>query len=282
MPRYAVVLCLLAFGCAAPLRENGRPVAGSPPCVVRVCGLVLKWIPADKERNMARAEPLIREAASLGAKIVVTTECFLDGYAIRDKQIPQDRWMSLAEPIPSGPYFERLRRLADELDIHLVAGMLERDGERTYNTAVLIGPDGRLIGKYHKQDLQHELARNTPGTDSPVFDTPYGRVGIIICADRRNAQLVKRIADHGVDLIVCPSGGMWGPQKNDLHLQNRSRENHVPIVFVHPVEFLVTGTDGSILDRRFVETEMDVQVEQIGTPADAHLVAVCDVPLSRK
>ena len=270
---------MLALGCAGPLREDRSPAVRSSPASVRVAGIVLKWIPADKDRNLARVEPLIREAAGQGAKIVVTTECFLDGYAIRDKKIPQDRWMALAEPIPGGPCFDRLRCLADELDVCLVAGMLERDGQRTFNTAVLIGPDGRLIGKYRKQDLGHELARNTPGNDSPVFDTPFGRVGIIICADRRNAQLVKRIAERGVDLMICPSGGMWGPERNDFHLQNRSRENCVPIVFVHPIEFLVTGADGSILDRRFVEKGMDVETERIGTPADAHLVAIHDVPL---
>ena len=55
---------------------------------VRVAGIVLKWIRADKEANFRRAEPRIREAAADGAQIVVTTECFLDGYAIADKSIP--------------------------------------------------------------------------------------------------------------------------------------------------------------------------------------------------
>ncbi|MBP7933323.1 MAG: carbon-nitrogen hydrolase family protein [Phycisphaerae bacterium] len=282
MRRSAAVFGLLILGCSGCLDEGRLPAVRSSPAGVRVGGIVLKWIAADKDRNLARAEPLIREAAGQGARIVVTTECFLDGYAIRDKGIPQGRWLDLAEPIPGGDYFERVRRLADELDIHLVAGMLERDGEQTCNTAVLIGPDGRLIGKYRKQDLGHELARNTPGHDSPVFETPYGRVGLIICADRRNAALVRRIAERGVDLIMCPSGGMWGPEKNDFHLQDRSRENRVPIVFVHPIEFLVTAADGSILDRRFVEKGMEVKVEQIGTVADAHLVAICDVPLGVK
>jgi len=282
MRRIAVILCLLMCGCGVHGPKHAAQDARLLPPSVRVAGIVLKWIPADKDRNLARIEPLIREAAGRGAKIVVTTECFLDGYAIRDKTIPRDRWMELAEPIPGGRYFEHLRRLADELDIHLVAGMLERDGERTYNTAVLMDPEGRLIGKYHKQDLQHELARNTPGTESPVFDTPFGRIGLIICADRRNAELVKRMATRGTDLIICPSGGMWGPKNNDFHLQNRSRENHVPIVFVHPIEFLVTAADGSILDCRVIAKGMDVKPDQIGTPADEHLVAIHDVPLKSR
>jgi hypothetical protein len=62
--------------------------------------------------------PPYRAAAAGGAQIVVTTECFLDGYAIADKSIPLDEYRSLGEPIPAGPHFRRLAALADELNIH--------------------------------------------------------------------------------------------------------------------------------------------------------------------
>ena len=61
---------------------------------VRVAGIVLKWIRGDKEANLRRIEPLIREAAANGAKIVCTTECFLDGYAIADKSLPLADYLS--------------------------------------------------------------------------------------------------------------------------------------------------------------------------------------------
>ena len=83
--------------------------------------------------------------------------------------------------------------MADELDIHLIAGMLEADGESRFNTAVVLGPDGKLVGKYRKQKLGHELARNTPGSESRVFATPYGTLGVMICADRTEAGIVRRI-----------------------------------------------------------------------------------------
>jgi beta-ureidopropionase len=244
---------------------------------VRVAGIVLKWITADRQRNYERALPLIREAAGRGAELVVTTECFLDGYAIRDKSMPIEAWRQLGEEIPGGRYVTGLCKLADELNIYLIAGMVERVGPTTYNTAVLIGPDGRLIGKYHKQRLEHELVRNTPGHECPVFGTGLGRVGLLICADRREPEIARKLAAGGAELIVCPSGGMWGPVKNDFYLQDRSRENGVPIVFVHPCEFLVTGSDGSILDRRFAGEKMSLEVSEIGGPADAQLVAVYDL-----
>jgi predicted amidohydrolase len=254
--------------------------AATRPASVRVAGVVLKWIMGEKELNYARAEPLIRQAAAQGAQLVVTTECFLDGYAIRDKNIPDEKWRQLCEPIPDGQYVTRLRRLAGELRIYLVAGLVECTADATYNTAILIGPDGGLIGKYHKQHLEHELWRNTPGTESPILETPLGRIGLIICADRRTSETVARIAGRA-DLVICPSGGMWGPKKNDFHLQDRSRENRVPIVFVHPIEFLVIAADGAILERRLLGDTMTLRRDQTGGEKDVNGVVLYDVPLNK-
>src|SRR5262249_30062601 len=124
-----------ALALTIPGQEQERN--GTTPKTVRVAGIVLKWIRADKEANCRRIEPLIREAATGGARIVCTTECFLDGYAIADKSIPLDVYRSLGENIPDGAYFRRLAELAKELDVYLVAGMLEADADDRYNTAAV-------------------------------------------------------------------------------------------------------------------------------------------------
>lgn len=266
--------------CDEPVAE---PAVGQPaPETVRVAGIVLKWIRGDKEANFRRVEPLVRQAAERGAKIVCTTECFLDGYAIADKSIPLETYRALGEAIPDGPSFRKLAALADELDIHLIAGMLEADGQQRFNTAVLIGPDGKLVGKYRKQKLQHELVRNTPGSDSPIFATPYGKLGLIICADRTEAEIVGRICTRGADLVICPSGGMFGEKKNDPIVQARSRENHIPIVFVHPAEFLVTGPDGEIIARELIGDRLLVDQAAIDGPHDSSGVYTVDLPLPTK
>ena len=219
---------------------------------VRVAGIILKWVRADKETNYRRVEPMIREAAAHGARIICTTECFLDGYAVADKNIPLADYRGLGEAIPAGKYFRRLASLAKELNIHLIAGMTEASGDARYNTAVLIGPDGRLLGKYRKQELGHEIGRNTPGQSSPVFPTSYGRIGIMICADRTRPDVVKSLCTAGADFLICPSGGMFGPKSNDPIVQSRSLENRIHIVFVHPAEFLVTDPQGSVVVREIL------------------------------
>jgi metallo-beta-lactamase class B len=262
---------------------NARTRPGDLPAArgqtVRIAGIVLKWIRADKEANYRRIEPLIRQAAEQGARIVCTTECFLDGYAIADKTIALDQYRALGERIPEGEFCKRLMRLADELDIHLIAGLLEADGEARYNTAILVGPDGRLIGTYRKQKLGHELGRNTPGDSSPVFRLASGRVGVMICADRTEPTIVRRLCEQGADVLICPSGGMFGPAVNDPIVQARSRENAIPIVFVHPAEFLVTRRDGSIAARTIQGDRLLIEPGQQGSEHDRGRVFYFDMPL---
>jgi predicted amidohydrolase len=247
---------------------------------VRVAGIVLKWLRTEKEANYSRAEKLITEAAQGEAKLVCTTECFLDGYAIKDKSIPLDEYRALGEPIPSGKYCRRLIDLADRLDIFLVAGLLEADGEARYNTAVLIDPDGKLIGKYRKQRLGHESIRNTPGTETPVFRTPFGDIGIMICADRQDAGLVKRLGDGGAQLLICPSGGMFGAKSNDPIVQARFKENGIPILFVHPAEFLVTVGRGEIQSRHLLGDRLEIANSEVGGEHDLNEVYFFDLGIT--
>ena len=269
---------LISCWCISSAAAADRPSTNT----VRVAGLVLKWVRADKEANFRRVEPMIREAAAHGARIVCTTECFLDGYAIADKSIPLEKYRALGEPIPDGKYCQRLAALAAELRIRLIAGMTEAADDARYNTCVLIGSDGKLVGKYRKQKLEHELVRNTAGNLSPVFATPFGKVGLIICADRTESSIVERICTRGAEFLICPSGGMFGPRTNDPIVQQRSRENGIHIVFVHPAEFLVTGPDGGILSQTVLGDSLLIAPEQTGGVHDRNRVFYFDLPIVQR
>jgi predicted amidohydrolase len=272
---------LVLFGLVAVLAgcRSARDAEQSQRSTVRVAGIVLKWVRAEKETNYRRVEPMIREAAAHGAEIICTTECFLDGYAVADKSIPLEDYQALGEPIPEGRYIQRLASLAKELRIHLIAGLTEADGEARYNTAVLIGPDGRLVGKYRKQELGHEIGRNTPGHASPAFPTPYGRIGLMICADRTQPGIVRNLCAAGADFLICPSGGMFGPKSNDPIVQARSKENRIHIVFVHPAEFLVTDPQGSILTRTILGDRLLRSSEDPGVRGELDGVYYYDLPM---
>jgi predicted amidohydrolase len=279
-PRIFAGVLLVGASLAANEPTQPQPaVENAAQESVRVAGIVLKWLRTEKEANYARAEKLIEAAARGKAQLVCTTECFLDGYAIKDKTIPLAEYRALGEPIPNGKYFKRLAALADRLDIYLIAGMLEADGDERFNTAVFIDPAGKLVGKYRKHKLEHELVRNTPGTETPVFRTPLGDIGIMICADRRDPDLVKRLKDGGASLLICPSGGMFGPKSNDHILQARSKENDVPILFVHPAEFLVTDAAGEIRSRTILGDRLEIETSQVGGELDQNEVFFFDLPV---
>ncbi len=208
----------------------------------RVAGVVLKWVRGDKEANYRRIEPLIREAAAQGAQIVCTTECFLDGYAIADKSIPLEQYRALGEPILEGAYFRKLAKLAKELNIFLIAGMLEADGEQRYNTAALISSRGELVGQYHKQQLEHEAVRNAGARNHPFFETPFGQLGVMICADRRSSEVVKVFCERGAGFLICPSGGMFGG-KVMIPLSRRAALLDVGLVQVGVPTWSLPGID---------------------------------------
>ena len=264
----ALLALTVSHGATASEPRPPMPAAGT----IRVAGIVLKWVRGDKETNFRRAVPLIREAAAHGAEIVCTTECFLDGYAIADKTIPLEQYRALGEPVPEGAYFRKLAALARELRIYLVAGMLEADGTNRFNTAVVIGRDGELRGRYHKQHLEHEAVRNQAGSQSSVVDITLAKVGVMICADRRLPEVVRGFCERGADFLLCPSGGMYGPKTNDPILQKRSKENARFIIFVHPAEFLVTGPDGTILAQTMLGDRLLVPPDMVGTEADSKRV----------
>ena len=123
--------------------------------------------------------------------------------------------------------------------------------------------------------------RNKPGNTSSVFDTPHGRIGVMICADRRYPDVVKRFCDNGADFLICPSGGMFGSKRNDPIVQDRSRENKRHIVFVHPAEFLVTAPNGSIADRTILGDRLLIAANQAGKAEDQNRVFYFDLPRAK-
>ena len=289
--------------CAEPHSQVSAESKTAEPQTVRIAGVVLKWLRMDKEANYRRGAAMIREAAAGGAKIVVTSEGFLDGFMNGDRTIPLSMYRSLAERIPGGEYYQRFSDLAKELKIYLAIGTAEFDAGHTYNTVAFIGPDGNLIGKHRKTKMNpFEAIRDTPGDEATVLDTPYGRVGFRICYERAFPDLVKQTCDAGADYVFFVSGGTFGPS-NTRTIQARSRENGQYMIFVHPTQFLVTAPDGSVVMEKtvgglgqhppdnFIQNEslntyavtrgMLITTEQIGTAVDQNRVVYFDLPLLR-
>jgi predicted amidohydrolase len=135
-------------------------------------------------------------------------------------------YAEVAESIP-GPSTERLGALAKELHSYIVAGIYERSGKIVYNTSVLVGRDGKLVGKYRKTHLPREEWESgiTPGDEYPVFDTDFGKVGMMICWDLQFPEPARAMAAQGAQMILLP---IWGG--SDVLAQARAIENHVFLI----------------------------------------------------
>jgi len=152
------------------------------------------------EANLRRATDSIRGAAEQGCRLVVLPECLDLGWTD-----PSAR--TLAAPIP-GPHAEVLAHAAREHRIHVVAGLVERAGDRLFNAAILIDPTGRILLHYRKiNELDIGLDLYSVGDRLGVVETELGTLGLSICADNFCSSLAVAhvLARMGAQLILSPS-----------------------------------------------------------------------------
>jgi predicted amidohydrolase len=126
-----------------------------------------------------------------------------------------------------------------------VAGLYEREGSAVYNTAVLIDRQGKVAGKYRKVYLPTEEIEGglTPGVAYPVFETDFGKVGLMICWDVEYVDPARALAAQGAEIILMP---IWGG--NYTLMKARAIENHVFLVSAgYDVETAVINPSGEAL-----------------------------------
>ncbi len=136
------------------------------------------------------------------------------------------KYYHVAESIP-GPTTDQLAQVARKYKMYIVAALGEREGHAMYNTGVLIGRDGEIKGKYRKTHIpEGEYDQGVSHGDSyPVFETDFGKVGIMICWDSWFVDPARALAAAGAEIILVP---IWGG--NHTLMAARAIENHAYVV----------------------------------------------------
>ena len=187
------------------------------------------------DRNMEKTFAFLHEAGRSNVDIVCTNEDFRNaGTYVRDMAHPHI-FSALAETIP-GPLSEKLGEIARQYKMYIAANYYEKDADKIYNTSVLIGRDGGIVGKYRKvHPADGERWRVTGGDKIPVFDTDIGKIGFAICYDINFPELSKSIAMNGADIIIHQTQG-WGTGgkassiTGEAFMRTRAAENYVYLI----------------------------------------------------
>lgn len=199
--------------------------------VQQACGL------PEASANLATSAQAVREAAALGAELVLLPELHLGPYFCQTEDCAR---FDQAEPIP-GPATDALGALARELGIVLVASLFEKRAPGLYhNTAVVLEKDGSLAGKYRKMHIPddpgyYEKFYFTPGDlgFAPIR-TSAGKLGVLVCWDQWYPEAARLMALAGADLLLYPTAIGWNPEDEDAE-QQRQLEAWVTVQRGHAV-----------------------------------------------
>jgi len=204
-PRLLISLSLL----------TSLPAAACAKVRVAVCQILV--IDGDREGNFRRIEYALQTAGEKHADIATFPESSILGWENPDAH-------KSAAPIP-GPDSDRIAALAKQYGLMIAIGLDEKDGDKLYDSAILVDKHGKLLWKHRKLNVLPELM-DPPYAKGDVesinvVDTEFGRIGVVICADTFSDEYANRVASLKPDLMLVPYGwaetvDKWPAHERDL------------------------------------------------------------------
>jgi nitrilase len=192
----------------------------------------------NRERTLQKVQSLTAEAARQGARLVLFPEAFVSAYprgldfgAVVGSRTDQGReqfrryWDSSVD-VP-GPAVEALGRTAKHCRVYLVIGVIERDGGTLYCTVLFFSPEGAYLGKHRKimPTASERLVWGFgDGSTMPVFDTPLGKIGAVICWENYSPLMRAAMYAKGIELYCAPTADprdSWAASMRHIAVEGR-------------------------------------------------------------
>jgi len=208
-------------------------------------GIPKKW---DLEGNFQVFLNILPQASREKVDLLITPECWLDGYAAPDKSSTPEKLRTVAQDLDRSNYLQRVAREANERNLYICFGFTSLENGYIYNAAGLWDRHGNRVGVYHKTHLQSHDLQYSFGESLPVWDTEFGKVGTMICADRRWPETARTLRLKGARLILNPTYGMCH-LANEWWMRTRGYENQCYIAFTHPRVSFVVGPRGELVGK---------------------------------
>ncbi|HYE60768.1 MAG TPA: nitrilase-related carbon-nitrogen hydrolase [Phycisphaerales bacterium] len=170
-----------------------------------------------KEAMIEKHLGLIAQAADKGAQVCCLQEIFYGPYFCAEQHV---KWYQTAERIPDGPTIRLMQERARKHGMVLIVPIYEEDSRVSgtyYNTAAVLSHTGEYLGRYRKHHIPHchpgfwEKFYFTPGNGGyPVFETPFGKLGVYICYDRHFPEGARELGLNGAEIVFNPSATVAG------------------------------------------------------------------------
>jgi len=199
---------------------------------IRIAAAQFESRDADKDYNLGRIDALARQAVEQEAEIVSFHEGAITGYTFVET-LSREALKTLAEPVPHGPSTQRLIELAKEHGAALLAGLIEKDDDKLYNTYVAVSPNG-FVARHRK--LHAFVSKYLSwGDQFTVFELCGVRCGILICYDNNLVENPRIMALMGAEVIFAPHvtcglpSPMPGRGKIDKKLWDNRQRDPVPL-----------------------------------------------------
>ena len=192
----------------------------------------------DIEDNINRAEQLVRQAASQGAKVVLLQELFETPYFCIEQNHAH---LALARSLEDSAVVQRMQALSTELGVVLPVSFFERSGPCFFNTVAMIDADGTVMGIYRKTHIPNDTGYQEKSYFSPgdtgfkVWDTRVGKIGVGICWDQWFPEAARCMALAGAEMLLYPTAIGSEPEQYDggfdssAHWQNAVSYTHLTL-----------------------------------------------------